>query len=154
MRIKTKSFVEAMRSTFFEMADINLEIEEPRDFLREEEIYTDISSTIGIFGNERLSVIFTSRESSLIRIIEKITGKKVTWKDRLLTDTTGELLNILVGRAQKISVERFNFSVPITVKGKDHEVRTPYGSYNYVNSYFLSQGEKNNTGLYIVRTFR
>ena len=40
--------------------------------------------------------------------------------DQRLMDTTGELLNMIVGYAQRHSRGKYSFSVPVTLKGQDH----------------------------------
>ena len=40
--------------------------------------------------------------------------------DQRLMDTAGELLNMLVGYAQRHSNVKYAFSVPVTLKGQDH----------------------------------
>ncbi|MBL8033364.1 MAG: chemotaxis protein CheX [Leptospiraceae bacterium] len=44
-------------------------------------------------------------------------------EDRMLMDTAGELLNIIVGSAQRNSQDRYDFSLPSAYKGDGYPVR-------------------------------
>ena len=44
-------------------------------------------------------------------------------EDRMLMDTAGELLNIIVGAAQRNSTARYDFSLPSAYKGEGYPLR-------------------------------
>lgn len=44
-------------------------------------------------------------------------------EDRMLMDTAGELLNIIVGSAQRNSLTRYDFSLPSAYKGEGYPLR-------------------------------
>ena len=44
-------------------------------------------------------------------------------EDRMLMDTAGELLNIIVGSAQRNSQTRYDFSLPSAFKGEGYPLR-------------------------------
>ncbi|MEM7183258.1 MAG: chemotaxis protein CheX [Spirochaetota bacterium] len=116
-----------------------------------DQIYTDISSTIGLYGSSKMALILTMSEQSVLVISENIMGASLSWEDNLVSDTMGEILNILVGVAQKDSPEKFSFSIPITIKGKEHEVRVPKKTYTKVTFIFSHEGKENEIALILVK---
>ncbi len=130
-------FLEAMNRTFKDMADITL-VNGPIESAISENITTDVhskigmfadvSSNIGIFADVKASLVLTLDAVGAAMVAKRISGVDLELYDKLLTDTIGELLNIIVGSAQRASPIQFDFSIPVSVQGKNHEVRPPRNS--------------------------
>ena len=140
-------FVNTMNRTFKDMVGVELSngaVELPDD----SKVLSDITATMGIHGEDKASLVVTVDESASLFLTKVMTGKDVKLEDRIVTDTIGELLNMIVGAAQKESKQKFDFSVPVTFMGKNHEVRAVNrGYFRRVMSHF-SEGT---VGLYLAK---
>jgi CheY-specific phosphatase CheX len=130
-------FVEALNRIFVDMADIRLAngpIESTitnnitADVHSRVGLYADVSSSVGIFAIDKASLLITIQESGALKLTRILTGQELQLHDRLVTDTIGEVLNIVVGAAQRASPIKFEFSVPVSIQGKGHEILMPRDS--------------------------
>ncbi|MCB1193100.1 MAG: chemotaxis protein CheX [Leptospiraceae bacterium] len=152
MSLEITPFIDALNQTFEDMVEIKLN-NEPVEILQSDTIYSDVSSSIGIFNEKQnMSLVISVSFETAIFMTQRVTGKKnVNINDKIIMDTIGEILNMIVGSAQKRSEIKFDFSIPISIKGKDHEVCTPMGHYKCVTSKFYNNAEKLVIGLYLVK---
>ena len=121
MRYDLSPFVQAMNHTFREMADVEL-INGPEEEYKERMIRADVSAFISLRSDQNVSVILTVPDHAARLLTERIGGKNAVLDEQRVTDTIGELLNMLVGYAQRKSTFKFTFSIPISIIGKNHEV--------------------------------
>jgi CheY-specific phosphatase CheX len=141
-------FVDALSRTFRDMAEIEIGIgpvEEPDGTI----VFSDATATIGLMGTERASLVMTVEEPLALEITQRVTGKAAGLEDRLVGDTIGELLNMVVGAAQRGSPVKFDFSLPVSIRGKNHEVRAVSKGY-FRRVLCSAAGGK--VGLYLART--
>lgn len=126
-------FIRAMNHTFRDMADIDLSNDPietvASDYLHADvhskiALLADVSTNVGIIAEERASLLLTLSEKGAIAVAKMITGKDLKLYDRLVADSVGELLNMIAGSAQRASSLRFQFSIPVSMQGKRHEIRT------------------------------
>lgn len=150
--LEIKPFILALNQTFEEMAEIKLS-NEPVETLGKRSIVADFSSSIGVFSDqENLSLILTSDTSSALKIVRRVTESPDLKKnDKLVIDTIGELLNMIVGNVQRRSKDKFHFSIPISVTGEEHEVCKPNGNYKFSRSKFYENEEKLEVNIYLLR---
>jgi CheY-specific phosphatase CheX len=121
MSIKIESFITAIKKTFKNMGEIEL-INEKIDEFNSTEFVSDFTCSIGIIDKtERYSLILSIGNTTLNQIVYSITKNK-TPHNHLVYDTMGEMLNIIVGIAQRENNSKFNFSLPVSIIGKDHLV--------------------------------
>ncbi|MBI3394983.1 MAG: chemotaxis protein CheX [Spirochaetia bacterium] len=121
MRFDLSPFIQAMNHTFREMADVEL-INGPEEDYKERLIRADVSAFISLRSEQNVSVILTVPDHAARFLTETIGGKAAAADEGRVTDTIGELLNMLVGYAQKKASFKFTFSIPISIIGKNHEV--------------------------------
>ncbi|HRP68958.1 MAG TPA: chemotaxis protein CheX [Turneriella sp.] len=62
-------------------------------------------------------------------------------EDRMLMDTVGELLNIIVGTAQRQSAVRYDFSLPTALKGENYPLRFNENSRRSAHRFIFEQFE-------------
>ena len=145
MHFEFEPFVEAMNRTFKYMAGEEL-VNGTYEEWNGARIFADVTAIMGLSGEQKGSLVLTVTEKAAIHLTSIITGKDVTLDDRLITDTIGELINIIVGSAQRNSRVKFDFSVPVAIKGKHHEVRAvSEGSFKRI----ISKMSGEDIGLYL-----
>lgn len=117
-----KIFARALEQTFQDMLGVDLTAEEMRE-IGEEPIRADVSASVTLRAeNQHALVVLTFDADAAVDASQLLTGERNTVDHPLVADTVREFLNITVGSAQRISAARFQFSLPISVMGKDHEV--------------------------------
>jgi len=121
MKLELSPFVQAMNYTFKEMAGVEL-INGPEEDFAQKLIQADVSAIISVRSDENASVILTASDQAARTLTREINGPNVKLDDHRLTDTLGELLNMLVGQAQRNTLSKFSFSIPVSIFGKNHEV--------------------------------
>ncbi len=134
MKIDFTPFVNSMNRTFSDMLGAEL-LNGPYEELEGDEMLADVSVNIGLSGDEKAVLVLTANESAGLLITKLTTGKDVKITDRIVSDTMGELLNMIVGAAQRHSNIKFDFSIPMAVSGSNHSIRSVFkGKYRRVNS--------------------
>jgi CheY-specific phosphatase CheX len=146
MKLDFAPFVNAMNLTFSDMVGIEI-LNGPYEHMKGDDNLADVSVNIGLTGEVKASILLTVSESAAIMITTNTTGKEnVSFRDRIVTDTMGEILNMVVGQAQRHSNHKFDFSLPIAVEGRNHSVRSVFDSdYRRV----LSKMSGEEVGLYL-----
>jgi len=122
MEFQLEHFIPSMNHTFKEMCDMELlnGIVEEYKF---KPIIADVSSMITLKGTKDATLILTLSIKAAREVTKKICGIESGEGDHhIISDTVGEILNMLVGFAQKTSPVKFNFSIPITVYGIKQEL--------------------------------
>ena len=122
MHYNFKHFVKAMNHAFKEMADLDLVNGDPKDY-GGEDLAADISTNIGLTGEKAACIVLTMTEGAGKLLTARIRGEAAALRDDLISDIAGELLNILVGISQRNSKIKFEFSIPVSIIGKNHVVR-------------------------------
>lgn len=154
MNIDFAPFVESMNLTFHDMAGIEI-ANGPFEEQVDAEALADISVSIGLTGQVKASVLLTTSSRLAIIIAEKVTGMdNLKVGDRIVTDAMGEMLNMIVGAAQRHSNVKFDFALPVAVEGSSHMVHpSPGVGYRRVVSkmeggdislYLFESGNSNN----------
>ena len=148
MTIDFTPFVDSMNRTFLDMTGVEL-LNGPFEEIAGDEMLADVSVNIGLSGTQRAVIVLTANEAAAVHITKITTGKDVPVTNHLVTDTLGELLNMLVGAAQQYANIKFNFSIPMAVTGKGHSIRSIVsGSYRRV----ISKIQGMDVGLYLIET--
>jgi chemotaxis protein CheX len=106
------------------MAQINAQPGKP--FLKGKSPYAkgDISGIIGLAGEKtKGSLAITFTKGAILQIASKMLGEEFKVIDEAVSDTVGEITNMLSGGARKILSEsgyKFQMAIPSVVTGKDH----------------------------------
>ena len=109
-----------MQTTFENMADLPLE---PGPIQEADHVeYSDLSATIGLVGPERASLLLAADRQTAVDLTRRISGRDAEFQASLVADTLGEILNIIAGAAQRESALKFDFSLPVVVRGSQHEI--------------------------------
>jgi chemotaxis protein CheX len=108
----------------------NLEIRPGRVFfvdVNEFERNWDISGIIGLSGDVSGAVVISFKENTACQVTRILTGKEHDDLDKLVCDTTGEIINIIAGNVKKYYENelRIKISLPSIVKGKAHCIVWP-----------------------------
>ncbi len=84
--------------------------------------FQNITSKIEIAGESPGTLWLNISEPGVTLAMQKLQIPQST-EDRMLMDTAGELLNIIVGSAQRYSQIRYDFSLPSAYKGEGYPLR-------------------------------
>jgi chemotaxis protein CheX len=122
-------FIEAVGGAFDQMFQIQPRALTPYLAKKEEILDWDISGIIGIAGEARGLVVLSFPAGLAQDLASQLTGTTKTALDEDVTDTVGELVNIIAGNAKKGMEEfRLLISLPSIVQGHHHQVTWPSGS--------------------------
>ncbi len=83
----------------------------------EEEVILDYTGAIGISGERKGCVYFTTGRDMLTAIVEVVLGEGNATEDAM-KDMVGEIANTISGNARKSFGSNFMISVPIVIVGK------------------------------------
>lgn len=121
-------FIEAVTGAFDQMFSLQPEARTPYLAKKEEILDWDISGIIGIAGEARGLVVLSFPADLAQSLATDLTGSTKTEMDEDVTDTVGELVNIIAGNAKKGMEEfRLLISLPSIVQGHHHQVTWPSG---------------------------
>lgn len=84
--------------------------------------FQNITSKIELFGDASGTLWLNISDPGVTLAMQKLQIPQSS-EDRMLMDTAGELLNIIVGSAQRNSVVRYEFSLPSAYKGEGYPLR-------------------------------
>lgn len=121
-------FIKGSKEVFKELC--NIEINDGRGFFLskgEFEKNWDISGIIGLSGEANGAVAISLKEITACRITNILTNNEHTSIDSYVTDTIGEIINIIVGNV-KVHYEenyRIKITLPTIIKGKSHSFIWP-----------------------------
>jgi chemotaxis protein CheX len=87
----------------------------------------DISGIIGLTGEAKGAVAISLKNITAFSITEILTNEKHDHLDADVTDSTGEIINIIAGNVKKELEESFKItiSLPTIVKGPAHSIVWP-----------------------------
>ena len=119
-------FIDAVQSTFQEMFGLKTQALTPFLVKKDEVLDWDISGIIGIAGEARGMVVLSFPGNMAQEITTLLTGTAKDSLDEDVTDTVGEVVNIIAGNAKK-GLEEFKLmiSLPSIVQGRHHQVSWP-----------------------------
>lgn len=121
-------FVEATRNLFQDFFQELPEPQTPYLLGREEPHEWGISGIIGIAGDTRGVVVISFPEKTAREMVGRLVDRVVTEMDDDVTDSIGEVVNIIAGNAKKgLEEYRLSISLPSVVVGRDHRISWPGG---------------------------
>ncbi len=121
-------FIEAVEGAFEQMFQLQPQALTPYLVRKEEILDWDISGIIGIAGEARGLVVLSFPAALACELTGQLTGAPKLQLDDEVTDTVGELVNIIAGNAKKRLEEfRLQISLPSIVLGHTHQVTWPSG---------------------------
>jgi chemotaxis protein CheX len=138
-------FIQATLHVFDEFFNIKPEVEKPYLLDKNREHEWDVSAIIGIAGETKGAVVLSFPSSLAGILTSRLTGKSEESISEDVTDTIGEVVNIVAGNAKKgLEEYRLMISLPSIVSGKNHKIVWPgksapviaipftceYGSFN------------------------
>ncbi len=129
------AFASCLKTTFRDMLGVEMTqgaVTEHVDY----PVRADVSACITISAKVPASVVLAFDRASALDAAERFTQMKTTFEDPIVGDTAREIVNILVGSAQREISERFEFSLPISIQGPNHEV----SSFRKGRNIFLTLG--------------
>jgi len=121
-------FIEAVTGAFEQMFELQPRAMTPYLAKKEEILDWDISGIIGIAGEARGMVVLSFPAALAKDLTGMLTGSPKETMDEDVTDTVGEVVNIIAGNAKK-GLEEFRLliSLPTIVQGPHHQVTWPSG---------------------------
>lgn len=84
--------------------------------------FQNITSKIELSGEVAATLWLNISDPGVTLAMQKLQIPQSS-EDRMLMDTAGELLNIIVGSAQRNSQTRYDFSLPSAYKGEGYPLR-------------------------------
>ena len=122
-------FIEAVAGAFDQLFQLHPQALTPYLAKKDEILDWDISGIIGIAGEARGLVVLSFPETLARDLTAQLTGSAHDTLDDDVTDTVGEVVNIIAGNAKKGLEEfRLMISLPSIVQGQNHQVTWPTGS--------------------------
>lgn len=85
-----------------------------------EPVKADLSACMSVEGTSPALLVIGFDAASAVDAAQRFVQMPCKFEDPLVPDAARELLNILVGAAQKRISERFSFSLPLSAQGMDH----------------------------------
>ena len=87
----------------------------------------DISGIIGLSGQIAGVAAISLKDETAFRVTKIMTGRDHNYIDVLVSDTVGEIINIIVGNIKRDFEKelRIKISLPTIVKGKAHAIAWP-----------------------------
>lgn len=121
-------FIDAVTGAFDQLFELQPRALTPYLAKKEEILDWDISGIIGIAGEARGLVVLSFPSGLAQELTSLLTGSVKTAMDDDVTDTVGEVVNIIAGNAKK-GLEEFRLliSLPSIVQGVHHQVTWPSG---------------------------
>ncbi len=121
-------FIDAVTGAFDQLFQLQPKALTPYLAKKDEVLDWDISGIIGIAGEARGLVVLSFPAALAQELTSLLTGSSKTETDEDVTDTVGELVNIIAGNAKK-GLEEFRLliSLPSIVQGHHHQVTWPSG---------------------------
>jgi CheY-specific phosphatase CheX len=126
MKVTIEALLKALQHTLETMGSRLLEVGAAEGY-REGAIHADVSAHVSLFNGSQLCAVMVASESAALALVRDIGGIETNFEDELVGDTVGELLNVAVGNAQEAG--GYQFSTPVIVKGRKHEVRVLRSGY-------------------------
>lgn len=121
-------FIEAVEGAFNQLFQLQPKALTPYLVKKEEILDWDISGIIGIAGEARGLVVLSFPAALAQELTSILTGQPQPKLTEDVTDTVGELVNIIAGNAKKGMEEfRLLISLPSIVQGHNHQVTWPSG---------------------------
>lgn len=95
-------------------------------------ITADVSAQITVRGDEKFLLVLTATEAAAHELVRSVAGIETSLEDGLTADTLGEVLNVVVGSAQKGGgpQQKFQFSIPVIETARGHTL-TVFGKRSY-----------------------
>jgi chemotaxis protein CheX len=119
-------FIAATINVFKEFFAVTPEVQKPYLIKADDPHNWDVSAIIGIAGEAKGAVVLSFTESLASLLTTRLVGDSVTTLSEAVTDTIGEMVNIIAGNAkQGLEQYRLVISLPSIVKGKNHFISWP-----------------------------
>jgi CheY-specific phosphatase CheX len=113
-------FADSLRETFLNMLGVELNPGSTEE--AEHPIKADLSACLSVEGTSRAILVLGFDSASAVDMASRFVQMPCNFEDPLVSDAARELLNILVGAAQKRIRETFSFSLPLSAQGLNHEI--------------------------------
>jgi chemotaxis protein CheX len=119
-------FISATVNVFKELFQLAVEVQKPYLVKTEEAHNWDVSAIIGMAGEAKGAVVLSFTDSLARALAARLTGGGSAVSAEMVTDTIGEMVNIVAGNAKKgLEQYRLVISLPSIVKGKNHVIAWP-----------------------------
>lgn len=127
-----EGFVKATKETFSVMA--NTEISSWQTKVdHTQNSYFDISGIIGLSGSIRGMVAISMPKELAIEIASALHGENFVAITNEVSDTVGEIVNVLAGAAKRhIKTETFLISLPNVIIGHNHKIQPMKSTESYI----------------------
>ncbi|MBS0616852.1 MAG: chemotaxis protein CheX [Spirochaetes bacterium] len=113
-------FTAAFRHVFSDFVSLKELTSESIDVLPEK--YQSVTARIDLSGDARATLWLNVGHPGVVIAMKKLNIPNAD-EDRMFMDTVGELLNIIVGSAQRNTPCRYDFSLPRCYKGEAYPLR-------------------------------
>jgi chemotaxis protein CheX len=119
-------FIDATVNVFKQLFTLEAVVQKPYLVKAEDSHDWDVSAIIGIAGEAKGAVVLSFTESLAKALTARIVGENTPVTPDMITDTIGEMVNIVAGNAKKgLEQYRLVISLPSIVKGKNHVIAWP-----------------------------
>ena len=120
-------FIQATIDTFRTMMEIDIKTGSP--IVRENANHTyDVSGVIGLSGEAQGIISISFPKILALKVASKMFGEELKIIGPELTDSIGEIVNIIAGNAkQYLTKYKLSISLPNVVIGKNHRIEVQTG---------------------------
>ncbi|MCL2805715.1 MAG: chemotaxis protein CheX [Treponema sp.] len=121
-------FIDGSTEVFRDLC--NTEVQAGRAFFvskDEFEAIWDLSGVIGLSGEADGAVAISLKDETAFELTRILTGTEHTTVDKYVTDTLGEIINIIAGNVKNVfeKKHRIKITMPSIIKGKAHSIVWP-----------------------------
>jgi len=121
-------FIESTQGAFHELFHLQPEAMAPYLVRKEEILEKDICGIINVLGEAKGLVVVSFPAPVAKALTALLTGRTKDDIDEDVTDTVGELVNIIAGNAKRGLEEfRLQISLPSVIQGGGHQMTWPSG---------------------------
>jgi len=140
MYYELRPFVASLISTFDQQFGMELDTGPASKHSSDEQVFSDVSASLGLSHEGVQGVVVIAMEKGFaLKLTNLLGGEVEDFKDEIVDDAIGEILNMIVGGAREHSKIKFILSVPICIKALNHQVK-PLGLAKYVGVQATSDG--------------
>ncbi|MDR0562910.1 MAG: chemotaxis protein CheX [Spirochaetaceae bacterium] len=105
---------------------VGAELVAERSYLFDQAVITgwDLFAMIGFSGGARGAVVISMKKELAFKLAHRFTGRSYTAMDDDVTDTIGEIVNIIAGNVKRGSIEQLQLrlSPPTIIRGSGHSI--------------------------------
>jgi chemotaxis protein CheX len=123
-----QAFIDVTNNVFKELLHTDIEVQRP--YFSDQTSFPswDVSGVIGITGEASGALVISMKKDVAMKITGTLTGTDHNKFDEEVTDSVGEIINIIAGNVKHNFEQEFRLviSLPTVICGSNHTIQWPY----------------------------